>query len=157
MATDLTIHFMERSEEKQVVDLLDRVFGLEFPGTIEDAFSDDPYRPIYFSAVQDGKVVGTVTCHFLSEDLGLIGRLAVDPSERGKGIGNALMAHAENFMGNEWMHGKPGTVGLIDETKKTNILSQFYEHMGYAPDNSIPSTPESPYLVKHINNDPKPG
>jgi len=112
-------------------------------------------RPIVFSAVKEGRIVGAITCHLMNEELGLIGRLAVEPSCRGQGIGNALVAQAEEFMGAEWLHGQPGKVGLLDETKKRNASSQFYEHMGYEPSTEMPSLPGEPFLAKAINIKPR--
>ena len=108
-------------------------------------------RPAVFSAVRDEKVIGAITCHFVDESFAMIGRLAVDPSYRGQGTGNLLVKQAELFMGSVWMHGQPGKIGLLDETKKRNPASQFYEHMGYAPGDQMAGQPDEPFLVKDIN------
>ncbi|HTK83782.1 MAG TPA: GNAT family N-acetyltransferase [Patescibacteria group bacterium] len=156
MVSNLSIHFMEKSEAKDVNALLERTFGISFAPTLKDSFvEDDPMRPVVFSAVKDGEIVGAVTCHLMNESLGLIGRLAVEPSCRGQGIGNALMAQAEQFIGAEWLHGQPGKVGLLDETKKRNASSQFYEHMGYESSTEMPSLPDEPFLAKPINIQPR--
>lgn len=138
--------------------LLSRVFNLSAAKVghdLEEAVRQNASSPV-FVALQEGRVIGTVQAVNQSPPAArwfAVGMLAVDPAHRGRGVGHALMRHVEGHICREWMRGQGGTIGLMDETKKMNSGSRFYEKMGYALEDR-PRYDEKgvcPVLVKKIS------
>lgn len=153
MAEELKITFLQAVQKEQAVNLLSKAFNMtarEALSSLDAKYANDNVEPITFAASIEGQVMGVVKCVYYRPDYASVYLLAVESSHREQGIGHALMAHAETFIGQEWMKGKPGVIGLVDETKKENPSSTFYEKMGYEPEKGS-LIDGCPGLNKHVN------
>jgi predicted GNAT family N-acyltransferase len=84
----------DRYEIDQALALREQVFCVEQGVPLaadQDGLDDDAIQVI---AIESGRVIGT--CRVLIEDrIGRLGRMAVEASERGRGLGAAILAAAE--------------------------------------------------------------
>jgi ribosomal protein S18 acetylase RimI-like enzyme len=103
-----------------------------------------------FAAARDGKVIGIVRCHKFDNNFS-VSLLAVDKAERGKGLGQHLMQHAEDFMRREWLDGKKTYISLEDETRRDNPGSRFYERLGYEEWPGMTGSSGQPLMYKWLN------
>jgi ribosomal protein S18 acetylase RimI-like enzyme len=149
---------LDRSQVAQAVLLLSRVFNesaAELKKELDEAFTSDPYHPVLFAAVAGEKVVGVIACNtgpeYKRSNVFAFNNLAVDPEFRGRGLGQKLVHEAEAFVGKEWMEGRPGTVAVIDGTKKDNPRSRFYEDMAYSAGADPVYRDGQPVLKKRLN------
>jgi ribosomal protein S18 acetylase RimI-like enzyme len=78
-----------------------------------------------FVAEAEGSIVGTVMAGH-DGHRGWVYYVAVAPSRRRGGLGQALMKHAEDFLAAQ---GVPKIMLLIRETNRT--VAAFYERLGY--------------------------
>jgi predicted GNAT family N-acyltransferase len=79
---------------EQALELRERVFCGEQGVGVEAERDGLDGEAIHLCHVRDGRVVGT--CRVLIRDgIGRLGRMAVEPSARGRGIGAELLAEAE--------------------------------------------------------------
>jgi predicted GNAT family N-acyltransferase len=82
------------SEVDEALELRRRVFVGQQGVTLEaDRDGLDP-SALHIVAVDDGRVVGTCRLVF-DERLARLGRMAVEPDRRGRGLGRAILALAE--------------------------------------------------------------
>ena len=88
-------------------------------------------RKFRFKAMDDGRIVGTISGKFESGVL-RISTIIIDESERGKGIGIVLMQKAENF------GIKLGAHKVWLETGADWKARQFYESLGYKKEAGLP-------------------
>ncbi|MAM59038.1 MAG: GNAT family N-acetyltransferase [Salinicola sp.] len=86
-------------------------------------------------AESEGDLVGVVKLILLSQDVAEFGMLAADRNQRGKGIGSALVAHAEKWAlqnGCRTMQLELLTPrGWENESKE--FLKKWYSRIGYRP------------------------
>lgn len=117
--TEFTVEYTEAAKDL-LVELQTHIATLDKRGVIvlKENFRDDYFKFVteevnihsgkIFIAVMDGRAVGIVICKIFQgggeEDIttscpkvGFISDLIVMKNERGKGIGKALLAHAEKF------------------------------------------------------------
>ncbi len=85
---------LDRGELEQALALREQVFcveqGVEL-GADRDGLDD---YAIQLVAIEEGRVIGT--CRVLVEDeIGRLGRMAVEARSRGRGVGQAILASAE--------------------------------------------------------------
>ncbi|MBU6474973.1 MAG: GNAT family N-acetyltransferase [Alphaproteobacteria bacterium] len=98
-------------------------------------------RAFTFAALESENVVGVIRLMSYGVPQGWgdvalfsIFQFAVDPARRGRGVGHALMRHAEDFAAAVLARGQNGCITLLDETKRGRPDSRFYEKQGYASD-----------------------
>lgn len=161
MAEPVVIKVLDKEHIPQAAGLLSRAFNEAadvFRGELEQILSDNPWKPVVFAAMQAGKLVGVIECDtgpdFKARNIFAFSKLAIDPDARGQGIGHQLVKQAEEFIGREWMEGKPGTLAIIDGTKVDNPRSHFYEDMDYKPDTPAVLRDGQPVLKKRLNEKP---
>ncbi len=85
---------LDRGELEQALALREQVFcveqGVEL-GADRDGLDDSAIQLV---AIEEGRVIGT--CRVLVEDeIGRLGRMAVEARSRGRGVGQAILASAE--------------------------------------------------------------
>jgi predicted GNAT family N-acyltransferase len=86
------------AEVEAALDLRRRVFCEEQGVTLAaDQDGLDP-EALHIVAVDDGRIVGTCRLVF-SHGTAQLGRMAVEPSMRGRGLGSAVLAEAERAAG----------------------------------------------------------
>jgi len=155
MTEDFKISFLQAAQKEQAANVLSRAFNMAVSEGMSDLdlkyANDNNIDPVTFTASIGDTVVGVIRCAYQMPDYSSLFCLAVDPSYRQQGIGHALTQYAENYISREWMQGKPGIISLIDETKKENPSSMFYEKMGYEPVADEPLHDGCPVLYKSIN------
>jgi ribosomal protein S18 acetylase RimI-like enzyme len=96
----------------------------EWKGYLLDTERFDP--ALYLVAEEDGKVVGASLSQSMGEDYAMVRQLAVDRSQRGRGIGLALLH--ESFRRHA-ARGFPATVLGVDAGNPTGALD-LYEKAG---------------------------
>jgi len=124
----MEIRVFEESDEPEVVALWKQVFAYPEP-------RNDPatsirrklaaQRNLFFVAVADGKVVGTVMGGY-DGHRGWIYSLAVDPAHQRRKFGSALLRHVEKALAEQ---GAPKINLQVDSAKPR--LTEFYEKLGY--------------------------
>ena len=97
-------------------------------------------RKFRFKALDGKRIVGTISGKFESGVLH-VGALIVDESERGKGIGKALMLKAEEF------GAKLGAHKIFLETGSDWKACKFYESIGYKKEADLP---DHYYHIDHV-------
>lgn len=162
MGEPVTITVLDKTLVPQAAGLLSRAFNEAadvFKNELEQALSDNPWKPVVFAAMQAGRLVGVIECDtgpdFKARNIFALSKLAIEPEAQGQGIGRELVKKAEEFVGREWMEGKPGTVAVLDGTKAANPASQFYESMDYRPDTPAVVRDGQPVLKKRLNDKPR--
>lgn len=116
-------------DEAAVVALWTSVFGDEAPHNQPEVAIRDKLavqRELFFVARLDGRVVGTIMAGY-DGHRGWIYRVAVAPEVRRRGIGSALMRHAEQALKDR---GCP-KVNLQVHSANAGVAA-FYEALGYA-------------------------
>jgi predicted GNAT family N-acyltransferase len=83
-----------RAEIDAALELRERVFCGEQGVSLAAERDGRDHEALHVVAVEDGHVLGTCRVVFDGE-LGRFGRMAVEPSARRRGIGQALLAEAE--------------------------------------------------------------
>jgi len=86
---------------------------------------------LFFVAVEGGAVVGTVLCGY-DGHRGWVYSLAVSPSARRRGVGTALMRHAERELA---VRGCPKVNLQVLVTNAATVA--FYRQLGYAVEERI--------------------
>lgn len=100
----------------------------------------------------DGVLVGSVNVNLMSGGVGEFGMLVADRKYRGKGIGSALVKHAEKWAREHACH----TMRLEILTPRhwthpsKNFLRQWYSRIGYAPQTTEPFESMYPELVPEL-------
>jgi len=91
-------------------------------------------RPETFVALRDGKIVGTIQTaqNYAHFDVYSLSWIAVDPAVQGRGVGKAMVSHAEDHIARNILKGKPGTILIVDDTRVKNPGTDYYLRMGYA-------------------------
>lgn len=100
----------------------------------------------------DGVLVGSVNVNLMSDGVGEFGMLVADRKYRGKGIGSALVKHAEKWAREHACH----TMRLevlaprhwIHPSK--DFLGQWYARIGYTPQTTEPFEAMYPELVPEL-------
>lgn len=114
----------DRSEVDQALALREQVFCVEqgVPLAADQDGLDD--RAIQVVAVEAGRVIGT--CRVLVEgDVGRLGRMAVESAARGRGLGAAILAAAEQSAR------EAGAREMRLHAQR--YIEDMYEAAGYAP------------------------
>lgn len=151
----LKITFLKEAQLEEAVRVIGRSFGIDSE-EMEDAarldlslsFSAYPYHPVTLIALQNDNIVGAVQClpayfHFSTY---AIAWMAVDPACQGQGIGKALMNHAEEYIRNDRLKGKPGTIIL---TSRSGVSTKLYDGLGYKPGQATHNG--APVMIKNVN------
>jgi GNAT superfamily N-acetyltransferase len=100
----------------------------------------------------DGVLVGSVNVNLMGNGVGEFGMLVADPKYRGKGIGSALVKHAERWAREQACH----TMRLEILTPRhwthpsKNFLRQWYSRIGYTPQLTEPFESMYPELVPEL-------
>jgi GNAT superfamily N-acetyltransferase len=100
----------------------------------------------------NGVLVGSVNVNLMEEGIGEFGMLVADRSCRGKGIGSALVEHAERWAREHLCH----TMRLEILTPRhwthpsKEFLRQWYSRIGYAPQTTQPFESMYPKLVPEL-------
>src|SRR5690349_18390179 len=123
MASDLTVRVVQSNAE------LESCFALRMRVFVDEQ-GVPPWEEVdhydetatHFAAVRDGVVVGTARMVEKGEGLGKIGRVAVEESARGTGIGRELMVHVLTFS-----RGRVDTLALDAQL----YVIPFYEMFGF--------------------------
>ena len=146
-----------KKETPQVVKILSSAFNKAATlvrEALADSFAADQ-PPITFVASIHDKVIGVIRCvNYPEQPLPTysIYQLAVDPAFRQHGIGHALTGHVEDYIAQGLASGQQARITLVDETKKENPSSAFYENMGYRPEQKPRTNKEGlPVLVKYVD------
>jgi ribosomal protein S18 acetylase RimI-like enzyme len=130
----MKIRAFEEADTEAVVALWQRC-GLTRPW-------NDPYRDIqrklavqrelFLVGEHEGSVVASVMAGYEGHR-GWVNYLAVDDSQRGRGLGRTLMEHVE---GRLLERGCP-KLSLLVRSSNTAVL-EFYRSLGYAQDDAVP-------------------
>ncbi|MET3452093.1 GNAT family N-acetyltransferase [Curtobacterium sp. 1544] len=123
----MRIHERAETDLDPLVEVLWRVHGTGYPSTWPDAprdwISPDGLLGAWV-AIHDDQVVGHVGVAVPAPGrMAEVTRLFVDPSHRGKGIADALLAAAEAAA--------PGTHLRLDVTEETPDAWRLYERRGW--------------------------
>ena len=100
----------------------------------------------------DGVLVGSVNVNLMSGGVGEFGMLVADRKYRGKGIGSALVKHAEKWAREHACH----TMRLEILTPRhwthpsKDFLRQWYTRIGYVPQTTEPFESMYPELVPKL-------
>ena len=100
----------------------------------------------------DEVLVGSVNVNLMSGGVGEFGMLVADPDHRGKGIGTALVGHAENWAREMACH----TMRLELLTPRNwshpskEFLKMWYSRIGYKPQATEPFEILHPELVREL-------
>jgi GNAT superfamily N-acetyltransferase len=100
----------------------------------------------------DGELVGSVNVNLMGKGVGECGMLVADRRYRGKGIGSALVKHAERWAREHACH----TMRLEILTPRQwthpskEFLGQWYSRIGYAPETTEPFESMYPELVPEL-------
>jgi GNAT superfamily N-acetyltransferase len=100
----------------------------------------------------DGELVGSVNVNLIRDGVGEFGMLVSDLNQRGKGIGSALVDHAENWAREIACH----TMRLELLTPRNWIhpskefLKNWYSRIGYQPHETEPLEILHPELVSEL-------
>jgi GNAT superfamily N-acetyltransferase len=100
----------------------------------------------------DSMLVGAVNVNLMNDEIGGFGMLVANRNHRGKGIGSALVAHAENWARDvacptmrlelltprNWIH------------PSKQFLKQWYSRIGYTPQATEPFETLHPELVPEL-------
>ena len=100
----------------------------------------------------EGLLVGSVNVNLMSDGVGEFGMLVADPNVRGKGVGSALVDHAENWardMGCRTMRLELLTPRHWTHPSK-EFLKAWYSRLGYAPQTTEPFEILHPELVPEL-------
>jgi len=155
MSSALSIERLTEERLEEAVDLVMRVFGPDFEKEAREelpwSLRANPDSRITFVACLDGKVVGMIQpmVSYIHTDTYGLSWVSTDPAHQGKGIGKALVRHAEEHISRDLLKGRPGTIVIVDYTQKVNPASRFYANLGYVPG---PRTHNgAPVMVKILN------
>ncbi|KXN69096.1 N-acetyltransferase GCN5 [Conidiobolus coronatus NRRL 28638] len=151
MTQDTSIHAgLANTEElkKLIFKLREDVFVTEQGYALEDEFDEYDADAIHFIATegpidQATKAVGTCRLILKADNLGKIGRVAVDLSLRGRKIGSILM---------QFVHEHSKAIGL----KGIRISSQedkvpFYKKLGYVPVGDVYFEEGTPHVAVEMD------
>ena len=121
----------DAAELERALALRERVFcgeqGVD-PAADRDGLDGEALQ---FVALEDGRVLGT--CRVLiSDGIGRLGRMAVEPSARGRGLGALLLDEAERAtlaagVGNMRLHAQARAIGLYGRAGYAQVGEPFVE------------------------------
>ena len=155
MPGTLSIEPLTEDRLEEAVDLVMRVFGPAFEKEAREelpwSLRANPDSRITFVACLDGKMVGMIQpmVSYIHTDTYGLSWVSTDPAHQGKGIGKALVSHAEEHISHDLLKGRPGTIVIVDYTQKENPASRFYASLGYV---AGPRTHNgAPVMVKILN------
>jgi GNAT superfamily N-acetyltransferase len=134
---------LEASKIKQLSDLINEVYddaesGMwKHPGTRTNPSEVKRLlrNQALILAEIDGMLVGAVNVNLMNDGIGEFGMLVADLNQRGKGIGSALVARAENWARDMACH----TMRLELLTPRNwahpskEFLKKWYSRIGYKP------------------------
>ena len=103
-----------------------RVFVDEQEWPLEDEFDEHDPDAFHAVALHDGIPVGTGRLYFDEDNEAFIGRMAVDESARGTGVGAKILSLLESTA-------KSNGAKRVSLHAQTYVRS-FYERAGYAPE-----------------------
>ncbi len=124
---------MSKPQIRQALDARDRaavfvirgaVFVAEQQVPIEEEWDERDGIAVFLLALVDGVPVGTVRLVDQGDGSGLLGRMAVLPSGRGRGTGAALVRAAEELA-------RESGLDRVELHAQTHALG-FYQRLGYA-------------------------
>jgi ribosomal protein S18 acetylase RimI-like enzyme len=128
------IRAFEEADERAVVKLWEEVFAYPQPRNAPAKVIRDKLavqRDLFFVAVADGVLVGTVMAGY-DGHRGWVYSLAVSPAARRRGIGTALMRHAERELT------RRGCSKINLQVLASNAATvAFYTKLGYAVEERI--------------------
>lgn len=141
---------------KETTALLRRTFNISAQDVRKSMrrAADEMAPPAVFVATINGRVVGTVQCHYYEPGFSAVAWLAVDEACRKNGIGHLLMQQAEFDIAHAALPRRDAAVLLKDGTKKNNPASRFYENMGYVHEAPGVMHDGLPILTKRLKNRP---
>jgi ribosomal protein S18 acetylase RimI-like enzyme len=126
--------FVNSLHRGEVVALWTKVFGYEaahnWPELVIDkklAIDDD----LFFVAISGNAIIGTIMAGY-DGHRGWIYSLAVSQSSRRRGIGSALLSHAENAL-----IGKGCVKINLQILEENESVMKFYARLGYAQEKRI--------------------
>lgn len=126
-ATDIRV-YDDATDRAQVIALWNAVFSYTSPHNLPEVSIDLKLRAddgLFFVAVQEGQVVGTVLSGY-DGHRGWLYSVAVAPAARSRGIGTRLVRHAEQAMATR------GCVKINLQILESNAaVVAFYERLGY--------------------------
>jgi ribosomal protein S18 acetylase RimI-like enzyme len=134
MSGGVVVRAYREADEEQVVALWNEVFGYE--QARNDPLLDvrrkrDAQPEFFLLAEEGGRVVGTVMGGY-DGHRGWAHRLAVDPAQRRRGIGEALMRHLEAELD------AAGCPKLNLQVRSDNAeVVAFYRRIGYAVEERV--------------------
>ena len=118
------------------------------PGEVERLLSNQAL----ILAEIDGMLVGAVNVNLMNDGIGEFGMLVADLNQHGKGIGSALVAHAENWARDVACHTM--RLELLTPRNWTHpskeFLKQWYSRIGYTPQATEPFEILHPELVPEL-------
>ncbi len=155
MSDGLSIEQLTPGRLEEAVALVVRVFGPAYEKEAREelpwSLRPNPDNRITFVACIGGRIVGMIQpmVSYIHTDTYGLSWVSTDPAHQGKGIGKALVKHAEKHIARDLLKGKPGTVVIVDYTQKENPASRFYANLGYV---AGPRTHNgAPVMVKILN------
>ena len=134
----LTIRQASPTDVAAITTLVNRAFEVEKFFAIGDRVSGPDIASrlvsgVIFVALLDDALVGCVYTERRAENRGYIGLLAVDPSQRGSGLGRRLMREAE-----EHCRQAHCTDVMITVVNLRTELPSYYGRLGYRERGTLP-------------------
>jgi ribosomal protein S18 acetylase RimI-like enzyme len=130
---DVLIAELSEDRLEETIEVAVRAFGsetarenaeIDFPASIKDF--PRPHKTLI--ALQNDKVIGATQCMHgnLSVDIYNVLWVCVDPNHQGKGVGKAITKKACEYIENNFLKGRSGTIVLA-----ADIDTSFYEKLGF--------------------------
>ncbi|WP_348011527.1 GNAT family acetyltransferase [Roseateles sp.] len=126
--------YSNETHRSQVIQLWETVFGYETAHNTPSLAIDKKLEvrdDLFFVAAIEGTIVGTILAGY-DGHRGWLYSVAVHPSYRNKGLGSALVAHAEVALT------KKGCMKINLQIMTGNeSVSRFYESLGYVVEKRV--------------------